>query len=394
MKIDINKIKLVSEQHKKHELEVCVFNTKLTDEIKEWIDYHEFKTYENNNYINIIIDKNLEELFLDKKFKFMDGFSPNLNKKLHIGHFSNLVLAKALQSLGLCEETVSIYGDTLPSLDQNYTQTDAINDLNNYLEFFNFKINQEFYASKMVYNGKLLDGEDKYENTKVFEIEEDRIVGIKSDGNTSYFYQDVALADILNDSTLYLTGKEQNNHFEYLKKLHPNTEHIGLGLVKISDNKMSSRLGNVIFIEDFINQIKDSFHNDMKLVYNVFAGFVLKSNPDIDKSINLDLISNPKNSSGLYISYTMSRLLSAGCNVIENINFNNKDIEFWYLKSKYNMTPNLLFDSIVELCKEINILYNTHHINNNDENRMMFEYKLSDLILGSKKLGLFLIDKV
>jgi hypothetical protein len=221
-----------------------------------------------------------------------------------------------------------------------------------------------------------------------------KVVGIKSNGQTSYFYQDVSLAKMLNSPTLYLTGKEQSNHFKLLKHLFPDIQHIGLGLVKVSGKKMASRIGNVLLIEDLIEKVTEEFNNDLKLVYNVFAGFILKSNPEVDKSINLDVISNPKNSSGLYISYTMARLISAGCELKIQNKFNSLGLAFAEIKSKTSLKPNILFEAIVENCKEINSLYVSHRIKDNDKNKAMFELMLSDLILGCNKLGLFIIDKV
>jgi hypothetical protein len=322
----------------------------------------------------------------------MDGFSPNLNKKLHIGHFSNLVISKSFKSLGVCKKTVSIYGDTL---DGEVKTEDAVLSLNNYQKYFQFIADKSFLASEVKYGGNLLkNGSGDYEGTQIFEIGPEKIVGIKSNGQTSYFYQDVSLAELLNAPTLYLTGKEQSNHFEILKKLFPNTRHIGLGLVKISGLKMSSRMGNVILIDEFIDQVKESFNDDLQLIYNVFAGFILKSNPEVDKVINLDIINNPKNSAGLYLSYTMARLISAGCELKPIDYFNSRELEFAYLKSKYNLKPNILFEALVEHCKDINSLYPNFRIQNNSENRKMFELKLSDLIYGCSKLGLFTISKV
>lgn len=393
MKIDINKLKVVPKSVS-NDFKLCVFG-KPEIEVQDWIDFHKFNIEKTENYTNIILPNNivLSDIFLEHKtFEWLDGFSPNLNKKLHIGHFSNLVIGKAFQTLGVCNKTVSIYGDTL---DGEIKKEDAFEMLKKYQKDFNFFTDKTLMASEVNYNGDLLsDGTDDYDGTKIFIIDDNKIVGIKSNGQTSYFYQDVALAEILNSPTLYLTGKEQCNHFNLLKKLFPNIHHIGLGLVKVSGAKMASRIGNVIFIDDFINQIKETFNNDLQLIYNVFAGFILKSNPDVDKGINLDIINNPKNSAGLYISYTMARLNSAGCELKHNNKFNSQALEFAYLKSKINLKPNILFDALTEQCKLINSLYTSHIIKDNDKNKEMFNNLLSDLIYGCDKLGLFIIKHV
>ena len=216
----------------------------------------------------------------------------------------------------------------------------------------------------------------------------------KEDGSTSYFYQDIALATKLNDTTLYLTGYEQENHFKTLKKIFPKTNHIGLGLVKYKSSKMSSRFGNVIYMVDILKEISDEFEGNEKLAYNIFAGYILKSDPTSDKVFNLDSIRNPKNSLGLYLSYTMARLKSAKVVAKETEHFDSQELEYSYFKTKHKLNPMYLFNSLIELSKEMNSLYLTHNIIGNKENTLMFSIMLGDLTLGMKKLGLFEIDKV
>jgi len=393
MKININKIKTVPKMLS-DKFTLCVFGTPDT-EVQEWINANNFKTNISKNFTNIIIPDNikLNEIFNEgNTFEWMDGFSPNLNKKLHIGHFSNLVLGKAFKSLDVCKNTVSIYGDLL---DGETTKEEALTLLKGYQTDFNFFSDKDVMASEVKYQGKLLkDGTGDYEGTKIFEIGDEKVVGIKSDDSTSYFYQDVALAEMLNAPTLYLTGNEQSNHFSLLKNLFPHIEHVGLGLIKLNGVKMSSRMGNVIFIDEFIESSKEMFGDDLHLIYNVFAGLILKSNPDVDKNINLDLISNPKNSAGLYLSYTMARLKSAGCESIIHSQFISRDLEFAHLKTKITLKPNTLFLALIEHCKDINALYTKYTIKGDKDVKTMFEIKLSDLLLGCKELGLFVIDKV
>jgi len=399
-KIEINNLKVVPKSISK-EFKLCAFITpeqkinNFVQDVKNWIDANNLEVEFSDNFINVNIPKNIEmsDLFFEsKKFEWMDGFSPNLNKKLHIGHLSNLVLAKAFKSLGICKKTVSIYGDTLTG---EVSKESALILLKKHLSEFNFHIDKEVFASEIKYNGNLLKpGTDEYDGTQIFEIDGEKTVGIKSGGQTSYFYQDVALAELLNSPTLYLTGSEQSTHFNMLKKMYPLIEHIGLGLVKVSGKKMASRTGNVIFVDEFIEQMNEQFNNNISLIYNLFAGFILKSNPEVNKGINLDIINNPKNSAGLYISYTTARLISAGCEIIHFNEFTSRDLEFACLKSRINLKPNVLFESLVEYCKEINSLYGTCIIRGSENNKKMFEEKLSNLVLGIKLLGLFVIEKV
>lgn len=392
-KLDINKIK-VAPKVVASQFSLCVYG-ELSGDIAKWAITNNLKTQASGGYTNIFIPESilLKDIFdAPKTFEWLDGFSPNLNKKLHIGHFSNLVLGKAFKALDICRNTVSIYGDTL---DGKISKKEAIEVVNKYQADFCYFIDKILFASEVKYKGdKLKEGSGGYIGTKVFEVDREFTVGIKSSGQTTYFYQDVALAEMLNSPTLYLTGKEQQHHFELLKKIYKHVHHIGLGLVKVFGVKMSSRGGDVILLEDFIRQVSPLLNGDLQLIYNVFAGFILKSSPEVDKGIDLNTISNPKNSAGLYISYTMARLFSAGCKIRANTKLKSRELEFALLKARINLKPSILFESLVEHCKDINSLYTYHTIKDNETNLKMFEEKLSDLTYVCSKLGLFVITKV
>lgn len=389
MKIDINKIKITPE---KFGFNFCQFG-ELTEEVKSWVNFWKFKTEKSGPFTNIIVDDIDFELIFNESvsYDYVDGFSPNLNKHLHVGHLSNLVIANAMQKLGIGKEFIAILGDTL---DGEVNKSDALSSYQKYCQEFNYKVDKIFYASDMkLKEDTLKEGEGEYLGSKVFDLVDEKIVGIKSSGLTSYFYQDVALAQQLNSSTLYLTGFEQDNHFKSLKKLFPSTNHIGLGLVLLNGKKMSSSEGNIILLKDFINQLLEMF-SDIKLVYNILSGQILKSAPGSSKSIDMKLISNPKLSLGLYLSYTMAHIKSCGVETKKIKNYVSKELQFAELKSKVNLSPNLLFESLVKHCKSINKLYETHYIKDNKENVELFSTLISDLELGMGKLGMFSIDKV
>jgi len=372
----------------------CVYG-KPEQKIVDWAKSWGFRVEEGTPYTNILVPKNfyITECFEKfSQYKYVDGFSPNLNKHLHVGHMSNFVLAKTFQSMEVGENFISILGDTLEGKVEKH---EAYNMYETYCNTFDLDVSEIFYASDMKYTGSLLkDGEGDYEGTKVFDTGEEKMVGVKSNGSTSYFYQDMALAEKLDAPTLYLTGHEQNGHFGTLKKFHPDTNHIGLGLVKVTGAKMASRDRNVIYFSDIIKDCLKMFNNDWDLVYNVLAGFIIKIDPTKDKNINMKMLKNPKNSPGLYLSYTLARLTSAGVRTMETKSFNNTELQFKYMKSLYNLQPNILFNGLTEHCKMINKLYGTHHIEGNPENEVMFSNFKEDLELGMSKLGLFLVDKV
>lgn len=392
MKIDINKIKVTPASFG---FNFCVFGN-LSDELKDWCNYWNLQIVKSDKYTNILINEDFkifESFNSPNVFDYVDGFSPNLNKNLHVGHLSNLILANAFQKLGIGKKFIAILGDTLIGQVQH---EDALKSFYNICKTFNYNIDETFYASKVKLKDEsiLKDGDGDYIGSKIFDLGNEKLVAIKSGGTTTYFYQDVALAEYLNSPTLYLTGVEQDNHFNALKKLYPDTEHIGLGLVFLNGKKMSSSEGNIIYLNDFIDDLMKLFNNDIKLVYNIIAGQILKSIPSSSKSIDTKLIGNPKISLGLYLSYTMAHIKSCGVETQKNDFFYSKELQFSYLKSKCNFSPNILFESLVNHCKKINKLYECNYIKDNEKNIKLFSDLISDLEFGMNKLGMFSIEKV
>jgi hypothetical protein len=233
---------------------ICMYG-KPSQEILDWCNHWNINHEPSGPYTNFILpDLNLDDIFdSPKTYQWIDGFSPNLNKHLHLGHLSNLIIAKSIQSMGLGNKYVAILGDTL---DGKVDKEDALKKYNDYCGQFGYHIDDVLFASEQNLSDTslLTDGDTEYVGTKVFSIGDEKVVGIKSNGSTSYFYQDVCLCQKLNGSTLYLTGFEQNNHFNLLNKLYPQVDHIGLGLVLIDGKKMSSS-----FIKVFLNFLKILF---------------------------------------------------------------------------------------------------------------------------------------
>ena len=191
-----------------------------------------------------------------------------------------------------------------------------------------------------------------------------------------------------------MTGLEQENHFNLLKKLFPHTNHIGLCLVMLNGKKMSSSLGNVIYLEDFINELLPQFNNDIKLVYNILAGQILKSKPNQLKSIDSELISNPKQSLGLYLSYTLVSVKSCGVGVNDITNYQSQKLQSAHIKSIQNLDQSFLFSELHNHAKHIMKLKEELYIKGNEENIKLFSELISDLEFGMNNLGMFSIDKI
>jgi hypothetical protein len=243
-------------------------------------------------------------------------------------------------------------------------------------------------------NGLLLDGEGEYAGTKIFNIpDEQPIVGVKSDGITSYFYQDVAFATELNARTLYLTGSEQDVHFKSLQKIFPHIQHIPLGLVFLDGERQRTRSGNSYSAKDVFEMLEKDFE-DPYLAYNVLAGQILKSEASAEKSIISAQLNNHKTSGGLYISYTLARLKSAGIETEIPEKFSSFRLGFSYVKSRSSLSPHFLFGSLLEFCQYANSMYSKKRIVGNQGSTRFFTEIANDIELGLKRLGMFTVSRV
>jgi hypothetical protein len=391
MKIKISDIKTTP---KNMGFNFCVWGDP-NQKVSDWISHWGLESEKSGGFTNILIgDQNLYDLFESPKvYEFVDGFSPNLNKHLHLGHLSNLIFAKSIQSLGIGEKYIAILGDTLSG---KVDQDDALDKFKSHCESFGYKIDSIHFASgqKLVNTSILEDGVGEYKGTLVFDVNGSKIVGIKSDGSSSYFYQDVTLAQKLDGSTLYITGFEQDNHFKSLKSLFPDIDHIGLGLVMVDGKKMSSSEGNVIMMDDILDQVSSKFDGDKKLAWNVISGHILKYSPESVKNIDLKSIDDVKSSWGLYLSYTLAKMKSAGMLPNDISDFTSNQLKYAFLQAKTEKSPHYLFNSLVDHCKKISQMYTKLYIKDNFDNQKVYQPLLNDLLLGMKKLGMFDIDKV
>ena len=391
MKINVNSLKDIPKHIGSG---LCVYGP-LSSEIQSWVEFHNLQTHKSGDFTNVVIpdDFDVENAFeCSQPYEYVDGFSPNLNKHIHIGHVSNFVLAKALQKLGVGKSFIANLGDTLEG---EVNKDEALNAYYELCKTFDYKVDKVFFASQFKCPEDMLtDGSGEYAGTKTFKLPEKEIVGVKSNGATSYFYQDVALASELKAKTLYMTGFEQKEHFQNLKAMFNNIEHMPLGLVTVNHEKMSSRVGNVIMLSDVLESFKQKFGDDKKLIWNVLAGYILKSVAGSVKNIDLNQLDNVKQSHGLYLSYTLAKLKSAGIKVKEIKDFHSPLLKLKMLKAKHNLSPNVLFEALVEQAGKISNLYEQYKISGHPENHQFFENLAEDLLFGMKKIGLFDIEKV
>jgi len=172
----------------------------------------------------------------------------------------------------------------------------------------------------------------------------------KADGATLYATRD--LAGLLYrwdkykfDEALYVVGSAQAVHFQQVFKvidmlekaenipenncIDGRAKHIDFGWVKFGDKMMSTRKGNIIFLEDVIDKavalakekIKEKnpdLKNIEETALTIGVGAVIFSQLSIrrqkDVNFNWDEVLNFEGETGPYLQYTHARLCSLLCN--------------------------------------------------------------------------------
>ncbi len=205
----------------------------------------------------------------------------------------------------------------------------------------------DHYTGESFYNDKIPGAIEKLqpfmkesEGAEIVELSDDMppFLVRKSDGATLYGTRDLAAAIYRQETykfakALYVVGGEQALHFKQvfavLKKLGydwaDNCEHVPFGLMRFGDMKLSTRQGNVIFLEDvlakaieltksIIEEKNPNLDNKEEVARAVGVGAVmfndLRNNRIKDINFEWDELLNFQGDTGPYVQYTHARACS------------------------------------------------------------------------------------
>lgn len=160
----------------------------------------------------------------------------------------------------------------------------------------------------------------------------------KKDGSTLYGTRDLAAAIYRHetydfDKMIYVVGVAQSLHFKQFFKVLElagfdwvrNCQHVDFGWVKLGSEMMSTRLGNIVFLDDVINQTidkaagiiatncpdlenRDEVARQVGIGAVIFADLSVKRQTDV--SFDWDRMLDFSGYSGPYLQYAHARLSS------------------------------------------------------------------------------------
>ena len=235
------------------------------------------------------------------------------------------------------------------------------------------------------------------------------------------------------DKCLYVVAYEQNLHFKQIfavarylvdEKYVKGLEHVSYGMVALPTGKMSTRLGNVVKIEDLINgtiekaeEIIAEKNPDLKekeevakkvgigaIVYNTLSTANIK-----DQIFDWNTALNFQGETGPYIQYTYVRTQSVLSKVEEMPKFEDINIEklqdeysINVLKTIYNFEdiltqvtnkeePSILARYLIDLAKAYSNFYNENKIIGEEKELQDARIYLTNAVRKVLKIGGYLL---
>lgn len=238
------------------------------------------------------------------------------------------------------------------------------------------------------------------------------ILILKSDGATIYATRDLAAAIYRKRhydfyKNIYVVGGTQSLHFNQIFSTlglmgfdwYKDCVHIGHGLVKFADKKLSTRKGDVVLAKDVINE---AIHKTLEVIEHKNANLenkedvarkvgmgallytFLKNNREKDVVFTWEDALNFDGDSGPYVQYTYVRgksILRKAGNVPADadLSYLSTEDEFELVKllgafkdsvkeATERYEPFVVLRNVTEIAKAYNKFYNSHPILNADDN--------------------------
>lgn len=330
----------------------------------------------------------------------IDGFSPNLNKSLHVGHLRQLILAKSLSKILEQSSFVSLLGASQGV--HKYAQE----ELEEWFDFVDYHPTLYYDVLMPVDIVKTEDSTDeKYIGCKIFNGPKGPVIVTRSDGRHTYAHHDLVFAQIVKP-TRYITGAEQKEHFE---SIGLGDKHLPMGLVLGNDGKkIKSRTGDAATAKEILQEVMDRLDETpdrKKLAWNILVWNLLHVSRGQNVKFNPDEWIKP-DAPGLYITYTLARINSAlhgiepkssNYDTQDDVNFVGfaRQYVYWEQQAIDTFDPCGLANFTHDLARKIGTAYHEERIKDGRpafQNAIIYSFEILSYCM--KRLGMFCLDKV
>ncbi len=297
--------------------------------------------------------------------------------------------------------------------------------------FYNDKM--EPVIDELAEKGLLVDSK----GAKVVMLDEDNLppcIILKSDGATLYSTRDLAAVFYRKTTydfykSLYVVAYQQSLHFKQIFKVvelmgyswAKDMEHVAFGMVSVEDGTLSTRQGNVVFLEDVLNKAiiktreiieqkspeltdKDTIARQIgvgAIVFNTLLNGRIK-----DIQFSLDKVLNFDGETGPYVQYTHARCCSviAKAGHIEDPDYSAlvddeaqavlkliASFKDAIIEAHEKNEPFMVTRHTIEIAKAYNKYYFEHRIISEDIREMSARVQLTMAARNAIKIGLSLL---
>ena len=267
---------------------------------------------------------------------------------------------------------------------------------------------------------------------------------LKGDGASIYATRDLAAAMYRKKTydfykSIYVVGSPQALHFKQVFKVlelagHEwanDCVHVGFGLVKFADRKLSTRKGEVVLLDDLIresvektleviNEKNPNLENKEEVAKKIGVGAIiftyLKNSREKDIVFDWKEILSFEGETGPYVQYSYARansILSRAENISSEVDFSKlsskEEFELVKVLANFNnqiklatdkLEPSILTRYVIEVEKSFNKFYNAHSVLNLDDEVLkatrlsLVRSSLQVIKNGLELLGIDVVEKM
>ncbi|WP_315078686.1 arginine--tRNA ligase [uncultured Clostridium sp.] len=267
---------------------------------------------------------------------------------------------------------------------------------------------------------------------------------LKGDGASIYATRDLAAAMYRKKTydfykSIYVVGSPQALHFKQVFKVlelagHEwanDCVHVGFGLVKFADRKLSTRKGEVVLLDDLIresvektleviNEKNPNLENKEEVAKKIGVGAIiftyLKNSREKDIVFDWKEILSFEGETGPYVQYSYARansIISRAENISSKVDFSKlsskEEFELVKVLANFNnqiklatdkLEPSILTRYVIEVAKSFNKFYNAHSVLNLDDEVLkatrlsLVRSSLQVIKNGLELLGIDVVEKM
>ncbi|EES48229.1 arginine--tRNA ligase [Clostridium botulinum] len=267
---------------------------------------------------------------------------------------------------------------------------------------------------------------------------------LKGDGASIYATRDLAAAMYRKKTydfykSIYVVGSPQALHFKQVFKVlelagHEwanDCVHVGFGLVKFADRKLSTRKGEVVLLDDLIresvektleviNEKNPDLENKEEVAKKIGVGAIiftyLKNSREKDIVFDWKEILSFEGETGPYVQYSYARansIISRAENISSKVDYSKlsskEEFELVKVLANFNnqiklatdkLEPSILTRYVIEVAKSFNKFYNAHSVLNLDDEVLkatrlsLVKSSLQVIKNGLELLGIDVVEKM